>query len=100
MNGQIDTVMQEDRLFKPSAEFATKAVIGSMQAYEELYQRANADPEKFWGDLARQELYWFRPFTQVLEWNAPFAKWFVGGQTNASYNCLDAHLATARRDKK
>jgi acetyl-CoA synthetase len=98
--GQIDTVMHEDRVFPPPAEFVSIASIGSMKAYEELYERAKADPERFWGDLARQELHWFQPFGKVLEWNEPFAKWFVGGQTNVSYNCLDAHLTTARRDKK
>ena len=67
-----------------------------MQAYEELYERSKADPEKFWGELAQQELHWFQPFSKVLEWNEPFAKWFVGGRTNVSYNCLDAHLTTAR----
>jgi acetyl-CoA synthetase len=97
--GQIDTVMQEQRRFPPPAEFSSKALIGSMKAYEELYERAKADPEKLWGELARKELHWFQQFTKVLEWNEPFAKWFVGGTTNASYNCLDAHLTTPRRDK-
>jgi len=97
--GQIDTVMLEKRRFPPSAEFCAKAQIGSPQAYEELYERARADPEKFWGDLAREELHWFQPFSKVLEWNEPFAQWFVGGQTNVSYNCLDAHLTTHRKDK-
>ena len=97
--GQIDTVMQEDRLFPPPAEFAAKAQIGSVAAYEELYERAKADPEKFWGELAKKELHWFQPFNQVLEWKEPFAKWFVGGQTNVSYNCLDVHLKTPRKDK-
>src|SRR3954471_18730838 len=100
MTGQIDTVMLENRVFPPPAELAAKAAIGSQKAYDELYQRAKADPEKFWGDLARQELHWFEPFSKVLEWNEPFAKWFVGGQTNVSYNCLDAHLNSNRRDKK
>jgi acetyl-CoA synthetase len=97
--GQIDTVMHEDRKFPPPAEFAAKAQIGSAKAYEELYARAKADPEKFWGELAKSELHWFQPFTKVLEWNEPFAKWFVGGQTNVSYNCLDVHLKTPRADK-
>jgi acetyl-CoA synthetase len=97
--GQIDTVMQEDRLFPPTAEFSKNATIGSVEAYQALYERAKADPEKFWGDLAREELHWFRPFTKALEWKEPFAKWFIGGQTNASYNCLDAHLTTHRGDK-
>src|SRR5438094_10495817 len=100
MTGQIDTVMLEHRVFPPPPPFAAKAAIGSQKAYEELYQRSIADPEKFWGDLAREELHWFKPFGKVLEWNEPFAKWFVGGQTNVSYNCLDAHLKTNRRDKK
>src|SRR5262245_6958276 len=97
--GSIDTVMQETRVFPPSKEFSAKAHIGSMAAYEKLYAEANADPETFWGKLAREELHWFKPFTKVLDWQEPLAKWFVGGQTNASYNCLDAHLATPRRNK-
>jgi acetyl-CoA synthetase len=97
--GQIDTVMQETRLFPPSQQFVAKAGINSMAAYEKLYDEAKADPEAFWSKLAKDELHWFKPFDKVLEWNEPLAKWFVGGQTNASYNCLDAHLGTARRDK-
>jgi acetyl-CoA synthetase len=97
--GQVQTVMQEDRLFPPSQEFAAKAHIGSLAAYEKLYDEAKADPPAFWAKLAREELHWFKPFDKTLEWNEPFAKWFVGGQTNASYNCLDAHLNTPLRDK-
>ncbi|MBC7853392.1 MAG: acetate--CoA ligase, partial [Pirellulaceae bacterium] len=88
-----------DRLFPPSEAFCAKALIPSKEAYEKLYEQAKADPEKFWGDLARKELYWFKPFEKVLEWKEPFAKWFVGGQTNVSYNCLDIHLTGARRNK-
>ncbi len=98
-SGQIATVMQEGRLFPPSAEFSAKARIKSKQEYEQMWEEAKADPETFWGEMAKQELHWFKPFTKVLEWNEPFAKWFVGGQTNVSYNCLDAHLSTARRNK-
>jgi acetyl-CoA synthetase len=90
--------MQEGRLFPPPVEFAAKARIGSLAAYEAMWKEAAADIEKFWGKLAG-ELYWFKPFGKVLEWNEPFAKWFVGGQTNVSYNCLDAHLASPRRNK-
>ena len=97
--GNIDTVMQEERQFPPTAEFVHRAQIGSQAAYEALYERAKTDPEKFWGDLAKSELHWFKPFGKVLEWKEPFAKWFVGGKTNASYNCLDAHLTTPRRNK-
>ncbi len=63
-----------------------------------MWKEAAADLEGFWGKLAG-ELHWFKPFTKVLEWNEPFAKWFVGGQTNVSYNCLDAHLGTPRQNK-
>ena len=97
--GQIDSVMQEDRQFPPTAEFQAEAKIGSFAAYEALYAESIRDPEKFWGELAAKELHWFKPFTKVLDWQPPFAKWFVGGQTNVSYNCLDAHLKTARKNK-
>lgn len=98
-SGQISTVMHEDRVFPPTSEFCSKAKIGSPEAYQKLYDQAAADPEAFWGELARNELHWFKPFDQVLRWNEPFAEWFVGGQTNASYNCLDVHLAAGRGDR-
>lgn len=96
---QITTVMQESRLFPPPAEFSAKCEIDSHTAYRELYDRAKANPEAFWAELARQELHWFEPFGKTLEWEAPYAKWFVGGKTNVSYNCLDAHLAGPNRNK-
>jgi acetyl-CoA synthetase len=97
--GALDTVLQERRLFPPSPEFSARAVIRSMQEYEDLYRRSIEDPEAFWGQLAREELHWFKPFEQVLQWQEPYARWFVGGLTNASYNCLDRHLQTPRRNK-
>ncbi len=97
-HGQIDTVMQETRLFAPSDEFASRSRIGSLADYEALWKEAHDDPEAFWGRLA-EELHWFEPFDRVLEWNEPYAQWFVGGKTNVSYNCLDAHLAAGRGDK-
>ena len=97
--GQIQTVMQETRVFPPPSEFAAAAQIGSMEAYQSLYQESIRDPQEFWAKLAREELHWFRPFDKTLEWNSPFAKWFVGGKTNASYNCLDSHLSTWRKNK-
>jgi len=96
--GQLDTVMQESRVFPPPSEFAKDAKIGSLAAYEKLWQEAAADTEKFWGELAK-ELHWFKPFGKALQWQEPVAKWFVDGQTNASYNCLDAHLSTWRKNK-
>jgi acetyl-CoA synthetase len=97
--GQIDNVMQESRVFPPPAAFAQNALI-TPEIYERLYREARENPERFWGDLGREELHWFQPFGKVIDWQAPFAQWFVGGQTNVSYNCLDAHLRTSRRDKK
>ena len=98
-SGQIDTVMHETRLFPPPAEFAAQARIKSLAEYAELWNRAAADPAKFWADLARDELHWFKPFTKSLEWNEPFAQWFVGGRTNVAYNCLDMHLVAGRGDR-
>jgi acetyl-CoA synthetase len=96
--GQVENVMQEKRLFPPPAEFSAKARIKSLAEYEALWNEAAADIEKFWGRHAA-ELHWFKPFDKVLEWNEPFAKWFVGGQTNLAYNCLDIHLDTPRKNK-
>jgi acetyl-CoA synthetase len=90
--------MREGRLFAPPKDFSDKARIGSTEEYEKLYQEAADDLEGFWDKYAK-ELHWFKPYDKVLEWDVPYAKWFVGGQTNVSYNCLDAHLQTDRRDK-
>ncbi|MBN2476991.1 MAG: acetate--CoA ligase [Pirellulales bacterium] len=97
-SGQIVNVMKESRLFPPPAEFAAKARIGSAEAYEQLWNEAAKDIEGFWGKMA-DELHWFKPFEKVLQWDEPFAQWFAGGQTNVSYNCLDAHLGTPRANK-
>ncbi len=97
--GEVDSVMVESRLFPPPPEFSAKARIKSMQEYQELYDRSIADPEGFWAAEAREHLHWFEPFNKTLEWNLPMAKWFVGGKTNACYNCLDAHLAAGRGDR-
>jgi acetyl-CoA synthetase len=97
-SGQIVNVMKEERLFPPSREFAAKACIGSLEHYEKLWNEAAEDIEAFWGKMGG-ELHWFKPYDKVLEWNMPFAKWFVGGQTNVSYNCLDIHLGTPRQNK-
>lgn len=88
--GQLDTVMQETRVFPPSKQFAERAEIGSLAAYEKMWNEAAGDIERFWGQMA-SELHWFKPFDKVLDWQEPNARWFVGGQTNISYNCLDAH---------
>ncbi|MBS1875538.1 MAG: acetate--CoA ligase [Acidobacteria bacterium] len=94
----IESVLQESRVFEPSAEFRAQAHVKSMEEYERLYQEAQEDPEGFWGKIAG-ELHWFKPWDKVLEWDAPWAKWFSGGELNLSYNCLDRHVASARRNK-
>ena len=96
----IESVLQEGRSFQPPADLAACARIGSMAAYRELAARAEADPDAFWGEQARSELHWFEPFHTVLDWsNPPFARWFEGGTTNLSFNCLDRHLAGPRAEK-
>ena len=97
--GQIDTVMQEKRLFPPPKEFAANARIKSLEEYQKLWDRAAADPPKFWADLAREELHWFKPFEKPLVWKEPFAEWFAGGKTNVSFNCLDRNLAAGLGDR-
>ncbi|MER3435594.1 MAG: acetate--CoA ligase [Leptolyngbya sp. ERB_1_1] len=96
----IESILHEDRLFPPTAEFSQRARIKSVEEYQALYDRAKADPLKFWSELAEQELHWFQKWDTVLDWSKPpFAKWFVNGKTNLSYNCLDRHLDTDRRNK-
>ena len=96
----IESVLQEQRTFEPPAELAARARIGSLAAYRELAARAEADPEAFWGEQARSQLQWFDPFHTVLDWSQPpFARWFEGGTTNLSTNCLDRHLQGPRADK-
>ena len=89
-NGSIDSVLQETRVFPPPPEFAQAAHIRSLEEYQALWDRAKDDPEGFWGEQA-QLLTWFKPWDKVLEWNQPFAKWFLGGQLNAAFNCIDRH---------
>jgi len=96
---EIENVLEEDRLFPPSPEFAAKARLGSMEDYQALYDRAAADPVAFWSDLAKRELHWFEDFKEGMVWNEPFVEWFVGGKTNVSYNCLDTHLTSEVRDR-
>jgi acetyl-CoA synthetase len=94
----IESVLKEKRVFQPPAEFAEQANLASAEEYERHVKLAESDPEKFWADIAR-ELDWFTPWRSVLEWKTPFAKWFVGGTTNLSHNCIDRHLQTWRRNK-
>jgi acetyl-CoA synthetase len=94
----LDSTLRENRVFPPPAEFAAKAHIESLAAYEQMYRRSVEDPESFWAEAAR-ELHWFKPWDKVLEWNEPWVKWFVGGRTNLCYNCVDRHALGDKRDK-
>jgi acetyl-CoA synthetase len=95
----IESVLQEQRQFPPPEEFSAQARISSLEQYHQLCQQFQRDPQGFWGGLAERELHWFRGWEQVLDWQPPQVRWFVGGQTNLAYNCLDRHLSTHRRTK-
>ena len=90
----IEALLAEDRTFPPSEEFRKQANISD----PEIYERALQDPEAFWAEQA-ESLSWFRKWDTVLEWDEPFAKWFVGGKLNASYNCLDRHVEAGLGDR-
>src|SRR5215469_10698346 len=94
----IDSVLQEQRKFEPPAEFRRAAHIKSEAEYERIYRESIEQPEEFWGKIAA-ELHWFKKWDRVLEWDVPWAKWFVGGQINLSYNCLDRHVEGTRKNK-
>src|SRR6476661_6381361 len=94
-NQSIESVLNETRLFPPSAEFVKQANVSGMEAYNSLCAEAQKDFTGFWARLAREHVLWHQPFTKILdETNAPFFRWFADGKLNASYNCLDRHLAT------
>ena len=95
----IESVLQEDRLFKPERDFSRQAQVSSLTGYRKLYRQSIDDPEGFWAEQAERLLDWQKPWKQVLKWQAPNAKWFLGGQINVSVNCLDRHLETERANK-
>ena len=94
----IESSMQEHRLFPPPVEFSAKAWIRSREQYEKMYRQSLDEPEVFWGDAAGN-LYWFTKWQKVLDWKPPYGRWFVGGKTNAAYNCLDHQIAQGRGEK-
>jgi len=94
----IESLLKEQRVFPPDPQFSKQAHIHSRDVYDSIAKKALDDPDAFWAELASQ-LHWFEPWKQVLEWDIPFAKWFVGGKTNMSYNCIDRHLAGTRKNK-
>ena len=87
----IESHQIEKRIFKPSKDFSKASLISNFADYKTLHAASVKSPEKFWAREAA-ELFWQKKWSRVLEWKFPFAKWFVGGQINASENCLDRHL--------
>ncbi len=95
MSEKIDSLLQEDRRFPPSADFTANSIAGP-----ELYEQAAADRLGFWAAQARELLHWHTPFTQTLDWNnPPFARWFADGALNVAYNCLDRHVIAGNGDR-
>ena len=90
----IDVLLEEGRSFEPSQEFKAQANLG----HPSVFTKAFKDPESYWEKWA-EELHWFRKWDKTLEWEPPFAKWFVGGKLNAAYNCVDRHIENGLRNK-
>jgi acetyl-CoA synthetase len=100
MSAAIESVLVENRVFKPAAAFAKKARIDSMSRFDAMNAAFEKDFEGTWGRLARENLNWSKPFTKVLDQKQkPFYKWFEDGQLNASANCLDRHIGTSTENK-
>jgi acetyl-CoA synthetase len=91
---EIENLLAESRIFPPDPAFAAQANVGP-----DLYEQADADFEAFWAGLARERLDWSTPFETTLEWDLPFAKWFLGGKLNVAYNCVDRHVERGLGDK-
>src|SRR4029453_15731139 len=98
MHNNIESHLVEKRVFKPSKDFAKSARIKSLKQYRRMHRESMRQPAKFWAREA-SELVWRERWKKVLEWKAPFAKWFIGGKLNISENCLDRHLSGPRRNK-
>ena len=88
---EIEALYGEGQSFPPDPDFAAHA-----NATAALYEEAERDPEAFWARVARERVSWFKPFDTTLEWDLPFAKWFVGGELNISYNCAVFSASTVR----
>src|SRR5690606_2449333 len=100
MSGAIDSILVEKRVFEPAPGFEAAAAVSGMSDYQALREQARRDPDRFWGDAARELLVWRKPFTRVLdESDAPFYRWFDDGELNVSENCLDVHLHNGNADK-
>ncbi|MDQ3019901.1 MAG: acetate--CoA ligase [Bacteroidota bacterium] len=94
----ITSLSRENRIFKPKKSFSKQAYIKSFQQYKKSYEKSIKDPEKFWAKIA-EELHWFKKWKKILQWKAPHSEWFAGGKLNISYNCLDRHIESYRKNK-
>lgn len=90
-SNSIESTLKENRLFEASKDFKKKSFVHSLSDFKKDYQKSIEDPEGFWAEQA-EKFEWQRKWNKTLEWNLPYAKWFVGGKTNISVNCLDRHL--------
>ena len=100
MSNSIESVLVETRVFPPPQDFVKQANVSGQAAYQALLDESDRDPNGFWARLARENLTWTKPFTQVLdESNAPFYKWFGDGELNVSENCLDVNLKNGNANK-
>ena len=97
-NEDIANLLTENRTFAPPTAFAQQSTCGDLEEYRRLYNESITSPDTFWGRVA-EELHWFTKWDEVVQWDAPHAKWFTGATTNISYNCLDRHLDGPRADK-
>ncbi|MBL4846888.1 MAG: acetate--CoA ligase [Planctomycetes bacterium] len=98
---EITSVLKEDRVFPPPADFGARsggAHVGSLEEYRAMHKRSLDDPAGFWGEVA-SELDWFEPWTEVCEWKLPDAKWFLGGKTNICHNCVDRQVDQGHGDQ-
>ena len=93
--GKIDHLLQETGEIPPPPHVARQA---TLQDFDAAYRRSIQDTEGFWAEVA-SELHWFSPWNQVFQWDYPSFRWFLGAKCNITYNCLDRHLASEKKNK-
>lgn len=96
--GSIESMLIENRVFPPPEDFSRRARLKNLEEYQRLWDWSRDDPEGFWAEQAKV-VDWFEPWSRVLEWNPPRAKWFADGKINACHNCVDRHCEGARKNK-
>lgn len=107
MQKEIKSMIEDERVFYPPEELSEKAYIGSIEEYERLYKESIEEPERFWARQGEENIVWFKKWDKVLEYDflsigeteKPYVKYFEGAKLNVSYNCLDRHLSSGRRNK-